>query len=507
VPSEVAPSPVAPSPTPRRKSRFAGDVLKLVGGTTLAQAITVLTAPMLARLYSPAIIGTQAVLASLVGILTAIVCLRYEFAILLPKDDEEAANVAATAFLSALFVSSIAALALIPNQDHVAKLLRAPELGAFIWLVPIALLEQGIFQIMNYWNSRMRHFGRLSIARVAASATTSTFQLGLAAIGKATLGSLTGAWIAGTSVFTGTLTAQVLREAWPLFRQSIHWTQIRTSLVRYRKFPLVDLWGGLINTISWQLPTLMLSAFFSQTIVGYYSLSNRVILLPMTLVGGAIAQVFSRRAAELRHNPELLRTTVEKVFRWLVALGLFPALLLTIAGRELFAIVFGENWVEAGRFAQILGMWVFFLFISSPLSNLFAILERQELALVVHSAILLTRVCALMIGGLHKNIYLTLGIWSGTGVLVYGGLSLWNLHLARASWRKALFTILKYGSYALPLLGILLFCQWRQTTHEIIAAMAVLVSGVYYGGLLYRDAEIRDFLLNLGARFKPGDKA
>lgn len=503
---EATPVPPLQPPAPQHRGRFAGDVLKLVGGTTLAQAITILVAPLLARLYSPDVFGTQAVLVSMVGILTSVVCLRYEFAILLPKDDKDAANVAATAFLSALLTSSIAALILLPNRDWVAKMLRAPNLPPLIWLAPIALLEQGIFHTMNYWNSRTKHFGRLSIARVAASATTSAFQLGLATLGRATSASFAGAWIAGTSVFTGMLSLQVLRETWPLFRRSITWKQILTSLIRYRKFPLIDAWGGLINTISWQLPTLMLSAFFSQTIAGYYSLSNRIILLPMTLIGGAIAQVFFQRSAELRHKSEVLVNTVETVFRRLVALGFFPALLLTVAGQELFTVVFGADWIEAGKYAQILGPWMFFLFISSPLSNLFAVLEHQELALIMHSTILITRVCALVIGGLSKNIYLALGIWSGTGIMVYGGLSLWNLHLAGASWHKALQSILQTSGYASPFLGVLLFFQWRQTSDVGIVVIAALSSCAYYGILWHRDTEVHDLLTGLWSKFKPANR-
>ena len=205
------------------------------------------------------------------------------------------------------------------------------------------------------------------------------------------------------------------------------------NLKRYRKFPLVDSWSSFINNLSWQLPSLMLLYFFSETVVGYYSLSNRVIVLPMTLLGSAIAQVFYQRTAELRSNPENLSKSVELVFRRLSALGLFPAVILGIAGPELFRIIFGANWVEAGRYAQILSPWMFVLFISSPLSNLFATLERQELALIVNSIILGTRFAALVIGGLTHNIYLTLVIWSASGVLVYGGLALWLLKLTHVS--------------------------------------------------------------------------
>lgn len=43
-----------------KKSSFAGDVLKLVSGTTIAQAIGVLATPLLTRLYAPEAFGTLA---------------------------------------------------------------------------------------------------------------------------------------------------------------------------------------------------------------------------------------------------------------------------------------------------------------------------------------------------------------------------------------------------------------------------------------------------------------
>ena len=76
-------------------SSFAIDVLKLVSGTALAQALSLLVAPILSRLYSPNAFGTAALFASLVSIVGVIVCFRYEQAIMLPKRDEEAANLAA----------------------------------------------------------------------------------------------------------------------------------------------------------------------------------------------------------------------------------------------------------------------------------------------------------------------------------------------------------------------------------------------------------------------------
>jgi O-antigen/teichoic acid export membrane protein len=56
------------------------------------------------------------------------------------------------------------------------------------------------------------------------------------------------------------------------------------GIKRYRKFPLLDSWSSLLNAISWQLPTFILSAFFSAKVVGYYALGMNVLQLPMLLV-------------------------------------------------------------------------------------------------------------------------------------------------------------------------------------------------------------------------------
>jgi O-antigen/teichoic acid export membrane protein len=167
----------------------------------------------------------------------------------------------------------------------------------------------------------------------------------------------------------------------------------------------------------------MLSTYFDATVVGYYALGNRVLSMPMSLVGMALAQVFFQRASEARREGKLA-TLVEGAFERLVKLGMFPLLLLTFVGSDLFALVFGARWSEAGYYAQILSVWTFFWFISSPLSLLFTVLERQEFSLAINVAILLTRWASLTVGGALHNVRLGLLLFSVSGVLTYGYLCL-----------------------------------------------------------------------------------
>lgn len=81
----------------------AGGVVKLTGGSLLAQSLAVLASPAITRL------GRLEVrlcffVSRIAGVLA---CMRYERAILLPEKDEEAANVLALGLMIALVVAII----------------------------------------------------------------------------------------------------------------------------------------------------------------------------------------------------------------------------------------------------------------------------------------------------------------------------------------------------------------------------------------------------------------
>lgn len=491
-------------PQESQSSRFSANVLKLIGGTTLAQVLTILTAPIISRLFSPEHIGAYSILVSLISVFSIVICLRYELSIMLPAEDGDASNLVALSLGIAGSISLAATILLLFARQALLDLLNAPELSPYLWVFPLALLIQGIYLTSNNWNTRKKRFGRLSIARVSASLTTSIVPILLALTGYANTAGLIYAWLAGTTVFAAVLALQVFTSDWHIFRSNVRISSIQQALYRYRKFPLLDTWGAFINNLSWQLPTLMLSSYFSSTIVGYYSLANRVILLPLTLVGNSIAQVFFQRAAEVHAGQSGLGYIVSTVYRRLVSISILPAIVLAIAGKELFVFVFGASWAEAGVYAQILAPWMFFLFISSPLSQIFAILERQELAFGVHAVILLTRILALTIGGAFRNAYVALWLWTITGVLVYGALAVINLRLVGLDLKDALRPIARIGKYALPVALIL----WALKSIIALSTLGLVVASLLLGSLYFLLAirEDADFYRGLFRQMVPVQK-
>ena len=281
-----------------RKASFVSDVLTLAGGTTFAQILTILVAPVLTRLYGPEDFGVWALYISITSIISVIACLRYELSIMLPESDEEAVNLLGLSFFAVLAVTGLTVPFVWYFKAPIVNLLNAPQIGAYLWLVPPFVFVNGIFLALNQWNSRTKLFKRLSFARVFSSVSTAATQITLGIIEKPTTAAgLIGGSLAGQSVATFVLGGQIWRDDRRLITKSLGWKKIYKGAIRHRKLPLIDIWSALMNSISWQLPAFLLSAFFTPAVVGFYSLGFRLLQLPMSFIGGSISQVFYQRAS------------------------------------------------------------------------------------------------------------------------------------------------------------------------------------------------------------------
>lgn len=474
-------------------SSFASDVAKLVSGTTLAQALSLLVAPILSRLYIPEEYGTATVFASVIAILGVVACLRLEQAIMLPKSAEDAGDLLAAALLSTLVISGLTIVLVLVVGESFLTLLHTPQLALYLWLFPVAVLFKGAFLALSYWHSRMKRFGLLSLVQILQSTSINGLQVGVGAAGFAQAGSLVGSRVLGLMIATAALAGKTWRDDGRMLHQSVRWSRLISAVKRYRKFPLFSTWSALLNSISWQLPTFLLSAFFSSTIVGWYALGTRVLRLPMSLIGDAIGRVFFQRAAQARVDGTL-SVVVEAAFQRLVTLGMFPLLLLTFTGREIFVVIFGENWSEAGVYAQILSPWTFFWFVSSPLSTLFSVLERQEFSLAINVVIIVTRILSLWVGSLLDSARLGLILFGVSGVIVYGYLAMSIMAASGVPWRRATGILLTNVARFVPAGAVVLILKALRVHPWLQVIASGLLLGIYLLLVLRADPQLYQIL-------------
>lgn len=464
------------------KSKFSGDILKLVSGTVLAQGLSVLAAPILARLYAPSAFGILALFMSISGIIAVVVSLRYELTIMLPARDEDAANLLAGSMGISIIVSLITIPIVLLGGKVIGIWLNSPELVPFLWLLPIVIFFGGIgagHPALNAWASRKRNFHQVSATRVIGSVTTLSSKLISGLTGFNTAGGLIQGSVAGSILSPLLLGWQIWREDRHLFLANIRWSRIWAGLKRYRKFPFYNTLSGLLNTISWQVPSFMLSAFFSTTVVGYYAMGNQLLRIPMDLIGASIGQAFYAHAATA-YQDGTLATLVENTFRRLVEFSFFPILMLTVIGKEIFTIVFGAQWAEAGVYTQILSLWMIFWFISSPMSGLYNVLEKNESLLGLNVVILITRILSIWLGGAQNSPRLALLFFSLSGMFIYGYLSISIIIFAGVPWRNIFQILFKNVGIFLPVGGFILLLKLVNVSVWIQLGIVVLSVGIYF---------------------------
>ena len=482
--------------------RFTENALKLVAGRVLSQGISVLVAPIVVRLFAPEIFGVAALFTAISGVIGVVVCLGYDRSILLPKTNEEASNLLGLSLFFVLIITGISVLSIFFAGDAIAKLLNSQELRQYFWLLPVSVFVNGIFLVLNYWSSRTKHFGRLSVVGVISSVVSQGTKLGAGFAGIVSGGALIGATILGRTISTFVLGVQIWRDNRYLFKANIRWKKMIAGLKRHKKFPIYNTWSALLNIAAQQIPAVMLSFYFSPKVVGFYALGLMVLNTPMRLVGQAIAQIFFQKISDEHNRTGNLSEVVEEVFKRLVSFGIFPILLLSIIGKDVFIVAFGARWGEAGCYVQILGIWIFFAFIFSPISTLYIVLEKQWYGLVFNAVLFIVRAISLICGGLMGDVRIALIFFSGTSAIVYLFMTLWLLLCVNISLFNVAKIFLKNTVLCIPALSIVALCKFCfDLTPLRLVLIGIIVSLPYYFILVTQDRELQKPISLLRRKF------
>jgi O-antigen/teichoic acid export membrane protein len=463
---------------------FLRNVATLMTGTVLAQALTVLTSPILTRIYSPGDYGILSLFISIMAMLAIIACWRYELAIVLPEKDDDAVNLLVLSILISLGMGILTLIIVAIFHQQIADLLNAPELSIWLWFLPLSLLLAGLFQAFNYWSTRRKQFGRLAVRQVTQSTVSVATQI-TAGLIKPAAGGLIGGSVLGQLAATSQLGWQIFREDGRLILDKCKHFNMKEQAVKYKNFPIYSSWSALLNSLSAMLPSLMLGYFFSTAVVGYYALGQKILSLPMGIVGNSIAQVFFPRAADARREGNLDKLAMN-TFNKLLNLGLVPILLISLVAPDLFYFVFGSNWLIAGDYVRWLSPWFLFVFIASPISTLYDVLGRQRDGLIFNTLLLISRIVVLWIGGRTGNDQFTIALFGITGTVFWIFNCFWLLWIAGNKLLPAFKELLTAIFRTLPYIVLPLICVILGLNAAIQISTAILSGMVFSYRLIPR---------------------
>lgn len=478
---------------------FASSVLALGGAAIIAQGLNVISIPVISRLYLPTAAGYAALFASLAAPLQQLATLRYETTIVLPNEDEDAANLFVLCVFNVLLVTGIIALVTFFIGDYVLTRFRDGEyLIQFKWLFPVAIFLAGILQTLRFWNTRKNTFTRLGAMKIATSVVKSGGLIGGGAIGYTSGGAMIVFRLLSTAVSPSLLFAGLCRRDLGYIISNFSLKKMWFWAKRYKKFPIIDSLTTLLNSTSLHIGVLFLGYFYGARETGLYSFCLGVLQLPANLIGAAVSQVVFRKMAATHAAGEPLAPLIEKIFKLLFTIGFLPFTMVVLIGPSLFKVALGPEWVESGLYARMLAPWVLVNFVYVPLANIFFVMEKQIENLILSVILITVRTGVLYycVNNFADAEYTVLG-FGIANLLIYIFNSLYLLKLTKVSLVNLAGHVFKDMLLATPILGATALCKyWFSLSGYHLFAVAIVFSIPYIFVAVRNTGALRELKIN-----------
>lgn len=417
-----------------RQGGFLRSALVLVSGAALAHVITAIALPILTRLYTPDDFSTLAVFTSISSILAVSACLRFDIAIPMPAQDEEAFNLLILAMGCLVIVSLLIGIGLLIAPFSLSELIGRLDLQPYLWLIPISIFLMGAYSALQNWFVRHKAFTLIARSRIAQSAACAGTQIGMAHFGFGSIGLIFG-YLLNSGAGCLTLGFRLIsnKQFW-LNVKKVNVSGLTQAWCNYSLFPKYSTWEALTNSAAIQLPIIIIAAITVGAEAGYLLLAISVIQAPMALFGTAIGQVYLSRAPEAYRQNCLGEFTAE-VLGGLIKAGVGPLIAIGIVSPLLFGAVFGEGWERAGLLVSWMTPWFILQFLASPVSMVLHVTGNQRIAFCFQLFGLIIRVLSVLIAAqlVSKPVSEAYALSGALIYFFYLCLAVW---CAKCTWKK-----------------------------------------------------------------------
>jgi len=399
-------------------------ILTLLAGGALAQALPLLLGPWLTRLYRPDEFGLYHLFAAVSANVAVVACARYEFALPLARDDDEA---------QALRTLCLRVLVAVVGLCSVGAVVWAAMMQAVwpLWL-PASVAVLGWLSLATLSANRAQRFERLATARVLQWGGGAGLQVVAGLLHAGVQGLIVAPILAALAAVLA------LGRMGPARAVRAQWLAAARA---HRSFPLLNTPHAFLGALQDTVAVGLIAASLGPAAAGAWGLSLRYLKAPATLVGGAVSQALYPRLAATGHVSLADRRLVLRTMALLGLMATPLALALWWAAPAAFAWAFGDQWRSAGELASALALYIGVHFVAAPLAVVTMAWQAQAWALRLALVGQLMFVAALAAG------------------LAWGGLQ-------TAGWAVSAAMVLYFGYYFFKL------ATWPVSSGAAVAATA-----------------------------------
>jgi lipopolysaccharide exporter len=349
------------------KSQGLRQAFALGTGTAIGQGVVVIASPIWSRLYDPADFGRYGLILSFLSTATVAVNLRYDMAIPLARDQDEAVRLTLLALICTIPVSMAAGaiFVLLTARGVLGFGAIAPWSAVFVVL---SLVLTGTFSALRYFHVRNSNFGGISAALIGQGFGRALTPIFLSPFKWGWVGLLTGELI-GRSLGISGLAKTVLQLASSVAERTTK-AKLRDLIRVYHRYPLVFLPSSILDAASAALPVPIIVGLFGVSSGGEFLLAQQIVLAPAALISGSLGDVFHARLVPgARRDPtDLPKLVWRTAFRLMILASVVYTPVACLAP-FLSAPIFGAPWSRVGGLVAILSPATIIMVSVSPITR------------------------------------------------------------------------------------------------------------------------------------------
>lgn len=360
-----------------KKFKLSGkmkSVAKISSGTMIGQIISIVTLPIITRIYGADIIGGWTTINSFAFILVYLVDLGLSQALMIEDDDKVESLYQITTTISLFlclgsFVFSLGYYGIICQNS-----LFETFINSFFVVAYTFTLRQ--VQTCYIWLNREKAYTVLMKNPIINYLVIAIFSIALGLIGFKQYGYYVG-------MILGQLVTLIHMKR-KLPRKMFCWNfrLIYETIGKHKEFVKYQMPSQTAAQLRQQLPNLLIGTLFGETMLGYFSISQKLISIPINFIGQALGKVFYQTIAEMDRKKQKISEFVERNMKRSIFLAFVPMVLFAAFGDAAIVMFFGSEYAIGGVISRIIVFRAFFTFISTALSGIDIVLRKQKYSML-----------------------------------------------------------------------------------------------------------------------------
>ena len=384
------------------KLSFKNEIIRncttLLSGTAIAQCVTFLAYPVIARLFSSEDFGIYTTILSYIDILVILSTARYDQAIMISKDINEVAAIAKLCRILCLIVTALVTT----TTCLIIAFSQTSKLDLMILFIPLLVFFSGQYRIYTILFNKYKEFKRIAVSEITTGIIGTGLKIISGMVGLFKIG-LPLATVLGRIAGNATFYLQLRKKPLPKTDKAT----IIQMMKKHKNFPLFTMPKDFINSFSINLPFTLLA-----------------------IINSAYDKVLYERISTKYLNGQPILKDIVRFFsyNYLVAIPLF--ITAFIFAEPILTLILGQEWSGTATYFRYMIPWIGVMLISSSISFVPYLFNKQRNEALLYTLLFVIRLVAIIIGIYHNDFDLAIMLFCGAGTIFTLAITAWYIYMA-----------------------------------------------------------------------------